>query len=218
MAAFDFGRKLDQESLDALLARESHLDMKASITEGWQLFSDHRGEFIGFAIILFLVYSLSSLFSNVAAMIVSSIFAPLSAGFLIATFRIRSGREFRFNDLFTGFNHFLPLFLAGLATGGIVAAGFVLLIVPGIYFMVSYLFASAIVVDYGVEFWQAMEISRRLVGKHWFRMFGFMLLLILINLLGAMALGVGMLVSIPVSSCALAVAYRGIVGEHDGEW
>ena len=218
MAAFDFGRKLDQATVDTLVEREYHLDMKAALSESWQLFRAHPGEFIGFTIILFLVSSLSSLFSGVGSLIVSSIFAPLSAGFLIATFRIRAGKEFSFNDLFSGFSHFLPLMLAGLATGGIVAAGFILLILPAIYFMVSYLFASAFVVDYGVEFWQAMEISRRLVGKHWFRLFGFMILLIIINLLGVLALGIGMLVSIPVTSCAVAIAYRSIVGEHDGEW
>ncbi|NTU69054.1 MAG: hypothetical protein HGB02_09305 [Chlorobiaceae bacterium] len=218
MAAFDFGRKLDQGTVDALVGREYHLDMKSAITGGWTLFKAHSGEFIGFTIILFLVSAISSLFSNAGSLIVSAVFSPLSAGFLIATFRILAGKEFHFNDLFSGFNHFLPLLLAGLATGCLVAAGFVLLIVPGIYFMVSYLFASAIVLDYGVEFWQAMEISRRLVGKHWFRLFGFMVLLVLINLLGLLALGIGMLVSIPVTSCALAVAYRGIVGEHDGAW
>ncbi|NTV02806.1 MAG: hypothetical protein HGB04_08510 [Chlorobiaceae bacterium] len=218
MAAFDFGRKLDQVTLDALVGREYHLDMRAAIEGGWRLFREHAGEFIGFTIILFLVSAVSSLFSNAGSLIVSAIFSPLSAGFIIATFRIMAGKEFHFNDLFTGFHHFLPLLLAGLATGCIVGAGFLLLIVPGIYFMVSYLFASAIVVDYGVEFWQAMEISRRLIGKHWFGLFGFMLVLIVINLLGLLALGIGMLVSIPVTSCAMAVAYRGVVGEHDGEW
>ena len=218
MAAFDFGRKLDREAFDTLVGRDYQLDMGAAISGGWKMFRAHAGEFIGFTIILFLVSSLSSLFQGAASLIVSSIFAPLSAGFLIATFRILAGKEFRFNDLFTGFSHFLPLFLAGLATGCIVAAGLVLLILPGIYFMVSYLFASAIVVDYGIEFWQAMEISRRLVGKHWFRVFGFLLLIILVNLVGALALGIGMLVSLPVSSCAVAIAYRSIIGDHEGEW
>ena len=218
MAAFDFGRKIDPGTIDALVGQEYHIDMRAAIARGWELFREHVGEFLGFTIILFLVSAISSLFSNAGSLIVSAIFSPLSAGFLIATFRIISGREFHFNDLFSGFNHFLPLLLAGLATGFIVGAGFLLLILPGIYLMVSYMFASALVVDYGMEFWQAMETSRKIVGKHWFRLFGFMLLLILINLLGLLALGIGLLVSIPVTSCAVAVAYRGIVGDHEGEW
>lgn len=218
MAAFDFGSKLDPVTIEALLAKDYDVEMQAALRRGWEMFREHVGEFTGFTLIVFLVSSLSSGLAGAGSVVALAVIAPLSAGYLIAAFRILAGREFRFNDLFSGFGFFLPLMLAGLASGLIVSAGTVLLIVPGIYFLVSYIFAGAFVIDYGMEFWQAMESSRRIVARHWFRLFGFVLLLSLVNLLGALALGIGLLVTIPVTSCAAAVIYRGIVGEHDGTW
>lgn len=218
MAAFDFGRKLDSVTLDTLLGREYQLDPGSALREGLAMFKAHVGEFTGFTLILFLVSALSSRLSGGGSLIISVVVAPLHAGILIAAFRIHAGREFRFNDLFAGFGYFLPLVLTGLASGLIVATGMVLLIIPGIYLLVSYLFATAFVVDFGMEFWQAMETSRKIVSKHWFQVFGFLLLLVFINLLGLLALGIGLLVTIPVTSCATAVAYRSMVGEHEGEW
>jgi uncharacterized membrane protein len=57
-----------------------------------------------------------------------------------------------------------------------------------------------------------MEASRKLITKNWFSFFGFGLVLFLINLGGALLLGVGLLVTIPISACAVAAAYADIVG------
>ena len=90
--------------------------------------------------------------------------------------------------------------------------GFALLILPGIYLAVAYLFAQPLVIDKGADFWQAMETSRKLITKKWFSFFGLLLVLFLLNLAGAILLGVGLLVTIPLSSCILAAAYEDIVG------
>ncbi|MCE1273321.1 MAG: hypothetical protein LWW75_02190 [Chlorobiales bacterium] len=214
MAAFDFGRKIDDAVIDSLLSREYDPDFGAALRKGMEMFKEHIGEFAGFTLILMLVSALSSRLAGGSSLIVSIASIPLFAGFMIGTFKLLAGHELHFNDLFSGYRYFLPLALAGMASSLIVAAGMVLLIVPGIYFLVSYLFVSALVVDYGMEFWQAMETSRKLVSRHWLRLFVFVLLILSINLLGLLALGIGLLVTIPVTSCAVAVVYRSIAGDH----
>jgi uncharacterized membrane protein len=57
-----------------------------------------------------------------------------------------------------------------------------------------------------------MESSRKLISKNWFSFFAFALALFAINILGALLLGVGLLVTIPLSFCAIASAYADIVG------
>lgn len=57
-----------------------------------------------------------------------------------------------------------------------------------------------------------METSRKLITKKWFSFFGLLLLLFLLNLGGAILLGVGLLVTIPLSVCIIAAAYEDIVG------
>ena len=97
--------------------------------------------------------------------------------------------------------------------GGIfIALGLVALIVPGIYLAVAYTFVPLFIVFGKIEFWDGMEFSRKLVTKKWWNIFGFVLLLMLINMVGALAFLVGLLFTIPLSYCAIYVAFEDIVG------
>jgi uncharacterized membrane protein len=138
--------------------------------------------------------------------------APLLAVFYVFLFKNFKGQPAEFGDFFKGFYYFLAVALAGLLVAIFTAVGFILLILPGIYLAVAYTLVSPLIIDKDMHFWQAMETSRRVITAQWFSFFGFALLLLLINIIGLLALGVGLLVSVPVSICAIAVAYRDIVG------
>jgi uncharacterized membrane protein len=103
---------------------------------------------------------------------------------------------------------FLKTFVARL----LIVIGALLMAIPAVYLAVSYCFAASLVVDRRLAFWPALELSRGTVNPIWFGMFGFFLLLELVNLLGVIALFVGLLVSLPVSCCALTAAYADIFG------
>jgi len=81
-----------------------------------------------------------------------------------------------------------------------------------------YLFAPMIVADRPLEFWTAMELSRKTVQKNYLGVLGFLCVLSLIVLAGLLCLGVGLLVAIPVVSCALAAAYADIFGLRSSEY
>lgn len=218
MAAFDYGQKVDPQLFDRHLNAALTIDVQDYIRKGWEMFREHIGEFVGFTLIIFVVSALSSKFDFAGSLVFSALAAPFYAGYGIAAFRLASGQTFQFGDFFKGFNYFLPLFLAGLASGLLVSIGFVLLIIPGIYLAVGYMFATFLIVDYRMEFWEAMETSRKIITKNWFAFFGFAFALFALNLLGALALGVGLLVSVPVTSCAAAIAYKEIIGLYSSEW
>jgi uncharacterized membrane protein len=91
-------------------------------------------------------------------------------------------------------------------------AGLVLLIVPGIIFALMFMFTTFIVIDRELGPIEAMKESHRITYGHKWTLLGFALMLVLINLLGLIALVVGLLVSIPVSSLAFAHAYRQLAG------
>jgi uncharacterized membrane protein len=106
------------------------------------------------------------------------------------------------------------VFLLGLA----IALGFILLIVPGIIFALMFIFASLIVIDREAGPIDAMKESKRITHGHKWSLLGFILVLTGINLLGLLALVVGLLVSIPVSTLAFVHAYRtlgGAIGARD---
>ena len=75
-----------------------------------------------------------------------------------------------------------------------VAVGLVLLIVPGIIFGLMFMFATFVVIERGLGPIDALSESHRLTRGHKWRLFGFLLLLLLVNLLGLLALVVGLLV------------------------
>jgi hypothetical protein len=57
-----------------------------------------------------------------------------------------------------------------------------------------------------------MELSRKIITKNWWSFFGFLLILFLINFAGILACGVGVLFTLPITSCMLFVAFEDIVG------
>ena len=107
---------------------------------------------------------------------------------------------------------FWKFLAASLLLGLAIVIGFLLLIVPGVIFTLMFMFATFIVVDRELGPIEAMKESKRLAHGHKWALLGFVLVLALINLLGVLALGVGLLVSIPVSSLAFVHAYRVLGG------
>jgi hypothetical protein len=70
----------------------------------------------------------------------------------------------------------------------------------------------ALVADKKLEFWAAMELSRKVVSKHWWKFLWFHLVLLLIYLAGYLCCYVGIFIAMPLCSAALAWAYQDIFG------
>jgi uncharacterized membrane protein len=92
----------------------------------------------------------------------------------------------------------------GLAIG----IGFVLLIVPGIIAMLLFMFSTFIVIDRELGPIEAMKESMRITRGYRWPLLGLIALLMLIVLAGVIALFVGLLVAMPVTTLAFVHAYR----------
>jgi uncharacterized membrane protein len=103
---------------------------------------------------------------------------------------------------------FWPYLLAYILTVIIIALGFVALIVPGIILAMGLAFVSFLVVDKGLGPMQAIEGSWRITKGHKWQLFLLFLALLGINLLGVLALVVGVVVTAPITLVAFAHAYR----------
>jgi uncharacterized membrane protein len=182
------------------------------LREGWELFKLYPGGCVGFALLFFIIHVILSYLPRIGGLISLAISAPLYAGFYVVSAKLLQRRTPVFQDFFTGFQFFLPLLLLSVISTILIVLGFILLILPGIFLMVCYLFPSMLIIDRRLDFWPAMELSRRTVQSQWFGFFVFVLLLVLINLGGALLLGLGLLVSLPVSACAVATAYADVFG------
>jgi uncharacterized membrane protein len=162
---------------------------------------------------LFLIYTaLYLLVMPFGGFIVS---APLTAGFFIAAHRLNRMRSLTIDHFFEGFQQFLPLLLFTLISGLILFVAYLALIVPGIYLTVAYTFALPFIIFGRTDFREAMELSRRLISREWISFLVLLIVVAAINILGALAFGVGLLFSIPISYCALYVAFDEIAGISD---
>jgi uncharacterized membrane protein len=185
---------------------------------GWRLFTQYPGGFMGFCLLYLLTQAVLHSIPYVGAVASFAVSTPLLMGNFIVSAKLLHGQTPEFRDFFSGFQYLLPLLLLSLVAGLFIGIGTLLLIIPGLYLLVAYMFASYLVVDRRLDFWPAMELSRRTVNPRCFGYFAFALLVILLNLAGAVALGVGLLVTIPLSFCAVTAAYADLFGFQSKEY
>ncbi|MBI1961698.1 MAG: DUF975 family protein [Parcubacteria group bacterium] len=119
-----------------------------------------------------------------------------------------SGGRGHINDLFSGGRHVVNYFLGSLAYGLAVAAGFVLLVIPGIILMVRLQFYQYLIVDARMGPIEALKASWDITRGSFWNLALFWLAVIGVNILGLAALGIGLLWSAPTAVLASGVVYR----------
>lgn len=85
--------------------------------------------------------------------------------------------------------------------------------IPLTYLSVNWMFTQALIIDRGMDFRTAMTTSWKRVHKHWWHVFGLVVVTGLLNLAGFCLCCVGLLLTVPVSMAALMFAYETIFSE-----
>jgi GYF domain 2 len=86
--------------------------------------------------------------------------------------------------------------------------GVALGIVPMVYFSIAWCFSFVLVIDKGLGPWTAMEVSRRVVTKQWFRVFFVLLFGYFLTLFGLLGFFIGILFTLPLMTGSLLYAYE----------
>ncbi|MCX6899172.1 MAG: GYF domain-containing protein [Verrucomicrobia bacterium] len=94
----------------------------------------------------------------------------------------------------------------------LIAVGVLLALVPVFYLSICYAFAMPLVADRRMQFWPALETSRRVVARHWFAIFAYSFVVGLLSLAGLLACIVGIIFTLPMCFCMFVVAYDNIFG------
>lgn len=157
-----------------ILTREPRLDIGRCLARAGALLRDNFGLLAGSTALVWFI-SMSEFIPLIG--LVYHVFAGVFYGGLYCVFlkRIR-GEAVSMGDTFFGFgSNFGQLALVGFISWLLMELGFVLCVVPGIYLMVAWIFSVPLVVDRQLEFWSAMELSRKVVTRMWFPMLGLLL-------------------------------------------
>jgi hypothetical protein len=97
--------------------------------------------------------------------------------------RIR-GQPASVSVAFSGFRvGFAQLALAGVVSSLLSSLGICFCLLPWVYLSIAWLFSVPLVADKRLEFWSAMELSRKVVTKVWFEVFGVTVLAFLPSIL-----------------------------------
>jgi uncharacterized protein DUF4339 len=197
--------KPDAEALAAeILARDYRVEIGSCISRSWNLVTGHFWLIVGASFVIGLIQGAVGLLAGVCM-----------GGLYFLLLKLIRGERASFGDAFAGFSlAFLQLFLAGLVSGILTSIGVLFCILPGIYLGVAWMFALPLVIDKKLDFWPAMELSRKVVTRHWWLFFGFVLVNLLLILLGILVCCIGVYVAQPVVFGAVMYAYEDIFGRQ----
>jgi uncharacterized membrane protein len=134
--------------------------------------------------------------------------AALFMAMLRASLQICDGRSIDLNRPQDLLAHFFSYLLTTVLVALIVTGGLVLLVVPGVLWALRFGYAPFLVADAGHDPIEALRESARLTAGARKQLLGFAMMALLVNLLGALAFGVGLLVTVPTTTIAAGHVLR----------
>ena len=160
-----------------ILSQQPQVRAGECLAASWKLFTENVGLLFAGSFLVWMIGLVCGFFPF-GGLIWLALRGVFYGGlYLVFLDRIR-GKPAVVGDVFTGFNvSFAQLALVGLVSGFLTGISTVCcLIIPGLYLVVAWTFCVPLVADRRLEFWSAMELSRKVTNRVWFEMFGLIVL------------------------------------------
>lgn len=184
-----------EQRLIKLCSTDYYFNSSYYIKRGFELFNKNIGLSLLATIILLTLYGLSSLVP-LASMLLAW---PLTSGFFIFAKKLANDEEIELNNFFEGFNSFGNLFVAYIIVSLFTMLGIIAFIIPGIYLSVALILVQPIITFSEIRPINAVKYSRIIVTKHWFEFLIIGLFVVVLNFVGLLFLGFGLLFTIPIT-------------------
>lgn len=200
---------------------DAKITVKEAISYGWKNSKKHMTKFLLWFWILIVLQVINGFFTpavdepqTILSFIVTTIINILNLWITLwfsqIALDIVYGKKYSASSLFVGMKKTFNYIIAYIINAIIILLGFVLLIVPGIIRTFRLSLVQYLILDKNYGPWKAIKTSRRI--SKWFvtDMFAISLIGWLINILGVLALLVGMLRTVPLLLLANAYVYKRI--------
>ena len=193
---------VDIDALAAeVLARHPRVAIRQCLSRGWALLTQRFWLTVGVCFVALLVEQ------------VPFIFGVMHTGLFWFFLRRIRGEEAKFEDAFAAFSvAFLPTFLGGIVFALLVGLGMLFCLIPGLILVTVWSFAWPLLIDRRLDFWPAMELSRKVLWPNFWGMFGLWVMNVLVLIAGVLCCYVGVFVAMPVVIAAQAYAYEDFFG------
>lgn len=204
------------------------ISITAPFSHAWERFKENIWFLVGVQLIIILVSIIETMINDISKEEVSWLWVVLaffflgvktylSMGYLRLCLKCNDNKSLDFDDIFSDFKLFLKYFLAEIIFGVAVIFGTMIFILPGIYFGVRLMFFGYLVVDKELSATEAISESYAMTNGYFWPLFGFLVMVVLINIIGLLFFVVGVLVTLPITSVATAYIYRELSGEFSSE-
>jgi hypothetical protein len=190
-----------------VLAQTPRLEIGRCLSRSWELCTANLGLLLGATFLVWIV-GLAGQFIPLGGIAVWLFHGVLAGGLCMVFLKRIRGEQTTVGEAFSGFNiAFGQLMLVGVVRQLLTFFSFCLCILPGVYLSVAWLFGIPLVVDKRLEFWTAMELSRKVATRVWFELLGLVFLAYLPTLV------VYLIVEIKITG-TLTSAMQGVVGSN----
>lgn len=195
-----------------IIARDYRADIGDCFSRSWDLLRDNFWLLVGATALVFVVRVGLGFFLVVGIPTNVLLGFVLQGGLSLLFLKRLRAQPADLGVTFSGFTlALLPLIVSGLIAHALTFIGFFLCVIPAVYLIVAWwLFTPLLIIDKGLDFWPALECSRRVVTHHWWQCFGLFLLAVLVGLLGLAACGIGIFFTVPLAVGAIVCAYENI--------
>lgn len=146
-----------------------------------------------------------ALSNTIITIIIASIVQP---GLIGIALKVVAGSAPRFDDLFSQTRVALKFFCGSFLYNVIVFVGLLLLVVPGVIWSLKFSFWQYALVDKNAGILESFHASSRMTAGYKKSLFVLYVYLGALNVLGILALGVGLFVTAPLTILVLARVYR----------
>ena len=167
-----------------ILSRQPQVDIGYCLSQSWRLLTSNFGVLFGAACVAWVLSLIQ--FIPLAGILYWLLKGVVDGGLYLVFLQKIRNEPARVGDVFNGFKlAFAQLLLTGLLTTLLSSLATVCcLFLPGIYLWVAWIFSVPLVADKRLEFWSAMELSRKVVTRVWFPLLGLLLVAFLPFILG----------------------------------
>ena len=201
------------KTYDEIMTAPLNISITDCYKEAWELAKPNLGVLIGGMLVWSFGFGLVYLLCMI--LIGIPLIGPMIAGPMIVALRLVQGEEIGIGDFFAGFKKLVPLAITPIVLG--VAFFLSVFTIVGPYYL---LYAAGwtmyIIVDRDEEWMEAIKSSLRVSNRMFLDLVGYQAAGGFVNLIGALACGLGTIVTAPVTLVAKAVLYKKVFGITGG--
>jgi len=209
---------------------DSNLGVKSVISEAWKILKKDVKFFLILGLILFagqfLLQLLANWLSDQGYSAMQLTFSLIQWGvqmyvgliMLLVGIKAVRGESLTFDKILVqDFETIKNYLFVSIVYGLIIFGGVLLLIVPGIIWGLTYGLATYLAADKQLGVKEALSRSKQLTSGNRLKIAAIGLVLLVINILGAIPLGLGVIVTAPLSMLAGAVIYTRLADKNDSK-